>query len=280
MDNEDTSRNGEIEELKDLEDLKDLEPKGKKKQIWDLLLDGMSEETLAAEPYSYNKKTIGVVAWELDKAGLRKRPPRRRKDKSTGMAKVDRETSVATVQANVVKAETPEALVQTLDMPIDGQMIPLGQGIKIGMSMVILGVRIAQELSVVGVTQARPLVAMAKEMRAGETAAAMAASKDTAYEVANRMQDYFTPALNELGELVSQGAKPKVDTGPNPMQGMMSRIMEPMLQNLIGGMIPGGAGQTAPAGWKRIQKTRIKEDKADDARSRKDDASPEGDRED
>lgn len=283
MNGEEGKENDELEPIKDPEEIKELEPKGKKKAIWDLLLDGISEEDLSKEPYNYNKKTVGVVAWELDKAGLRKRPARKRKGKPGDPAKGEGEgngvgVSLTTTPPGALKVASPEALVDSLEIPTDGQLVPLADGIKVGMSLVVLGVRVAQELSYVGVQQARPLVAMAREMRAGEETAARMASKETAFEMANRMQDFLTPALNELGEMVAQqGGKPAVDTGPNPMQGMMTRIMEPVLSNLIGSMFPGAATtQNAPTGWKRVQRTSMKEEQADDARPGKDGPSTEG----
>ena len=248
-----------------LPELKDIEPKGKKMQIWELLLDGIEEGDLSQEPYGFNKKTVGIVAWEMERAGVRSRPDKKGgKKRGTPIPVVSHgdEATMVTMQPSVVaKASTPEALVQSMTIPVEGQLISLEAGIKIGMSLVVIGVRVAQELSQVGVQQARPLVAMAKEMRAGESAAAAVASKETAYEMSNRMQDFLTPALNELGGMIEQGSKPKIDTGPNPMQGMMARMFEPLMQNMNGGLMPGGAPTSnAPSGWNRVTRTKLKED--------------------
>lgn len=262
--------NDDLGDVKDLEKPEDLEPKGKKKQIWDLLLDGISEEDLSKEPYNFNKKTIGIVAWELNKAGLRQRPSKKHKDKPTGMVKGTEGGLPVTTPPTAIKASSPEALIDTLVVPTDGQKVDLADGIKVGLSLAVLGVRMAQELSAIGVQQARPLVAMAREMRAGEEAAARMASKETAYEMSGRIQDYITPALNELGEMIAQQSAPARPAGPNPIQEMMARVVEPVFQNLISSLIPGAAPtQNAPTGWKRVTRAPIKEEKGDDARSTK-----------
>ena len=45
------------------------------------------------------------------------------------------------------KALPAEALINLIDIPITGLVAPLEQGIKIGMNLVVLGVRLSQEMS-------------------------------------------------------------------------------------------------------------------------------------
>lgn len=268
-------------DVPDLAELEDILPRGKiSREIAIALLEGATEEELVDK--GYKKKTVQVVAWRLEQKKIRIRPP---KEKPQGPETPKGKGGPLAVTSQPLPAKyatSPEALIETLDLPTDGQNVPLAEGIKVGMSMLVLGVRIAQELSSVGVQQARPLIAMAREMRQGEMAASEAASKKAVSEMADRMQDYLTPALNELGGMIAaQGevaAKPAV-SGPNPVRDMTVRIMEPILQNLINSMFPGMAGQAAPTGWKRVVRSASKEKegvKDDDAGSTDDGSGASG----
>jgi len=251
-------------EVKDIGDVEPVKPGGMSGEIWDLLEDGKSEEEVTE--LGFNKRTVDIVAFNMEKAGARVRPKKERKSKKGKNGGADH-SDVSTVRTgdrgsaveamvSTNKPTTPEALIETLNLNSAGMNGLFTAGVKMGMSLVVLGVRVAQELSSVGVQQARPLIAMSKEMRAGEIAAAQVASKETAIEMAGNIQDYFGPALSELGSRVDDMSRPKVAEGPDPMKSMMVRTFEPIMQQMIGGLLPGfqlPAGKDS-SGWERTKK--------------------------
>lgn len=181
------------------------------------------------------------------------------------------------------KGAPPEAIIDAIELPdVSGEGgRPFEQGLKFGMSLVILGVRVAQELSAIGVTQAKPIVDMAKSMREGEAVAAKAAATSAASEVADMMSEQFVPILaglqggqNALLQKAdnNNNNNPALPPGTDPMKAMMAKTMQPFYQNMMNmmmgtmtKMIPGGGGvpqitdgktppvqpDNTPQGWKR-----------------------------
>jgi len=207
------------------------------------LLHGKTELELKAEP-DVSPRSVDICAQELEKTGLRQRikeilPP---KDLTVPPG--------GTKSVHVfAKGSPPEALIDSINLPLlDGKDVGFERGLKFGATMIVLGVRVAQELSNLGVQQARPIMEMAKTMREGETAAAKTAASDAAIEAAGLVAQQFGPAIAGLS---------KPPSGPNPMQEMMTRLMEPVIQQAIGKMMPGvggvggAAGGQLPSGWTR-----------------------------
>jgi len=218
-------------EKKTPEFLENTPPRGKKKYCMWALMHDKTEDDLEAE--GFNPGTVRIAAWELEKLGYRKRAKNEEKPKDlTTTGKVG-------VPIAAAKGMSPEALIAAMTVPIsDGEAPIFEKGLKFGANIVVLGVRIAQELSAVGVQQAKPLIDMAKDMRSGEAAAAREAAGEAAMLAASQIQQNLQPYLANM-------AKPaEVD----PMKSMMARTMEPIIQRLMGSMIP-GAAPASPEGW-------------------------------
>lgn len=189
-----------------------------RKQIEELLMQGLSREDIAAR--GFNKGSIRTVASEL-KSKLNT-------NRSIGKA------PLTTTKGLPVFAHgsPPEAIIDAVEVPdvADGQGIPFEQGIKFGMSILVLGVRMVQELAGIGVLQAKPILEMSKSMREGEALAAKNSASQAADEAAGQVMEALSPVLANLQN--NSKAPPSV----NPMQDMMVRLMEPNLKKLMGGM--------------------------------------------
>ena len=105
-----------------------------------------------------------------------------------------------------------------------------------------LSIMALQQLSSLGVQQAQPLVAMAKELRA----------EVNPYEVA---QAASQQVLNSSMPQIMSAVKQAVPRSADPWDDMMVRVVEPMIQQMMGtvmggfmpgGMMPMGVGQPMP----------------------------------
>ncbi len=212
-------------------------PDGKVNIIKWSLLHGASEEDLKANPM-HNSRTVDICAQELEKDGLRKRPQKPPKE-TTGKT-LQTSNQVKTTQV-FAKGSPPEALIDSLDLPIvDGQIVGFESGMKFGARMVVMGVRIAQELSALGIQQVKPLIELSRDARSGEEAAAKNAAIEAATGAAAMIQQNLTPYLANM-------SKP---AEANPMQSMMARTMGPIIERLMGGLLP-GMGPQEPSGWSK-----------------------------
>lgn len=252
----------EEEELADVEDeqknkiipiyLGSEEPPGETNWAKWALLHGYTEEDL--KDMGKNPGTIRICAQELERDGYRKRPS---KKQTTAMAKTQ-QSSVKVFS----KAGPPEALLEGISIPMEGREAQIFEnGLKSGMSLLILGVRVAQELSTVGVQQAKPIMEMAKSMREGEAIAAKTSASEAAQEAAIGISKIFGPAIESLQDTVGR-LEDKTSSGSHdPLKDMVARTMEPLFKNMMNMMMPGmggmsgmgGMGGNAPqqqSGWK------------------------------
>lgn len=218
---------------------------GIRKQIEEGLLAGESRADLIAR--GFNKRSVETVASEL-KSKLHSRKPIGKE----GAPRVSPGTAI------FAHGSPPEAIIEGIVMPdvADGSGVAFEQGLKFGMSLVIMGVRVAQELSGIGVAQAKPIVEMAKSMREGEAMASKNAAGEAAMEAAGMVQQSLMPILANLQKNSGGGSE-----GGDPVKAMMVRTMEPIMQKLMGGMlgrlVPGAQppqltqGQGSVDGWTR-----------------------------
>jgi len=217
--------------------LHDEPPKGKTMSAKWGLMHGKSEDELMAE--GHNPGTVRIAAQELEKEGYRKRPPR---------AQLPAKIAPGGELKVFARGSPPEAIVDAIKLPtVDGELGGFEKGIKFGASMIILGVRVAQELSAVGIQQAKPLIDMSKSMREGEALAAKSAAGEAAMEAAGMVQQSLMPYLANIS---------KTPSGTDPMKAMMVRVMEPMMTNMMGKILPGmGVGPEGqlPEGWTKRQ---------------------------
>ena len=197
-------------------------------QITERLVAGATKEELVQE--GYNAGSVRVIYSELKKKGL-----------------VDSDKGASKLQV-FARGSPAEAIINSIEVPSGRELDGFTHGVKFGMSLLVVGVRLAQEMSTIGVQQAKPLVNMAREMRAGEEAAAKSASQDAAAKVGGMLMGSLDPRLAALEGRV--GEIGRVSSG-NPMLDMMARIFEPYLKNVLAGL-PGMVGPQAlqaPEGW-------------------------------
>ena len=116
------------------------------------------------------------------------------------------------------------------------------KGVAYGANTILVGIRSAQELSSLGISQATPIIKMAQEMRQAEGQAAQAIAAELAQATMQGNQQLMG-AINNLA-----AAQPNA---PNPMAQVMAETMKPVLgqvmQSLMGSLLGGfGRGQPAP----------------------------------
>lgn len=137
-----------------------------------------------------------------------------------------------------------EELIKQLNLPpmVDGTRQVFDSGVAYGMTSIYIGVRIAQELSKMGIDQATPIIKMAQEMRQTEGQVAKETGLVMGETIAGKLFDYM--------ESKSAG-KADIATVPQPFQGMFARIMETALDNFSKRLIGAGGQQEAnlPPGW-------------------------------
>ncbi len=221
-------------------------PKGVTAQIKEALLGGATEASLKTR---FNPTTVRMAAFDLEKQGLRqrdKKPPGGKQNSGTGAEEAQPIATGADGKVAIyAKGSPPEALINAVRVP-DGERATFESGMKFGMSLVVLGVRVAQELSAIGIQQASPLIALAKDMRSGEAAAAKSAATEAAAMAAGEVQANIAPLLAHLAD--SAENRP---ASVNPMGDMMVRLMEPVMQGVFKQVLPGIPQSDGPSGWAR-----------------------------
>jgi hypothetical protein len=198
------------------------------------LLEGTTREELVAE--GYNANSVRTIYSTLKSKGeLKPSAP------ASGKKKKGEHAISANIPIPVfAKGSPPEAIISAMRMPdvSNGQGFSFEQGMKFGLSVAVLGIRMAQELSAVGVQQAKPLIDMAKEMRTGEEAAAKNAAGEAANEAAGMVYEKMMPMIASL-------QKGGGGASSDPMRDMMVRQIEPLfgniMQSVMGGMLTGGS---------------------------------------
>jgi hypothetical protein len=135
-----------------------------------------------------------------------------------------------------VKPQSIENLIRGLNLPqvTDGTKEIFDAGVEYGMKSILIGVRVAQELSKMGIEQATPIIKMAQEMRQAEGQAAQVAAQEAARETAAQVAAYFDQK------------KPDIASTPSPMEGVFARVLEGTLSSLMGKLFPGGGTETPP----------------------------------
>ena len=124
---------------------------------------------------------------------------------------------------------------------VDGTRQVFDSGVAYGMTSIYIGVRIAQELSKMGIDQATPIIKMAQEMRQTEGQVAKETGMAMGETIAGKLFDFMENRLPQKADIA---------TVPQPFQGMFARAMENVINNLVNrtmGMQPGQV--SLPPGW-------------------------------
>lgn len=214
--------------------LQDEPPEKKVDLIKWKLMHGMTEQECIES--GDNSGSVRICAQELERDGYRKRPPKLKGGRDFKIIK-GQPTAIRTFAAG----SPPEALANAISIGLDGDAKLYETGMKDGMKLVIMGVRIAQELSNIGVQQVKPLIDMTKTFREGEALAAKNAAIEAASEAAQRVSEVFGPTLAGLQ---------KAPEGADPMRAILARAIEPVVQNMVRMFMPGGQNLPQSSGWK------------------------------
>ena len=131
-----------------------------------------------------------------------------------------------TTKAVALNKQLPvEVLIKELTLPpmVNGTKHIFDSGVEYGMKSILIGVRVAQELSKMGIDQATPIIRMAQEMRQTEGQVAKETGIAMGGEIAGRMFDFLEQRLPQ-----------KSDTAKTekPFEGIMNRTMEMMMQGM------------------------------------------------
>jgi len=149
--------------------------------------------------------------------------------------------------ASIMKAQPIEALIRETRLPeiVNGKAEVFDAGVEYGMRSILIGVRVAQELSKMGIDQASPIIKMAQEMRQTEGQVAKETGIAMGAEMAGRMFDFLEQRLPQKADIAM---------APDPMRGLMARNMETMFNRLLGMVGGGPPGPTPGLVDKRTQK--------------------------
>lgn len=238
--------------------LRDEEPTGEEDRSKYWLLRGLSDEEVAEK--GLNPNTVRIARSHLMRDGYMKKerkPSKPKNDKPS--AAVAKQTQGKQLQT-FAKGSPPESLINALEVPDptgNGALLQFESGMKFGLTMLVTAVRLVSEMSIIGSQQVKPLLDMTKTMREGEALSYKAGAEEAAFKAAQAMGQTILPEVGAIHEDVARIEKSVAAgaAGGDPVKGMMVRTMEPLLQNMMGKMIPGMAGsaKSEPAGWKRRQ---------------------------
>ena len=196
---------------------------GIKERLRERLLEAVDDESLASirqqlKGEGENPGSIDAVVSELRKKGL---------------LAFKKNTAIT-------KAQPVEEIVANLPWPVDvnGHVnATFVAGMRYEAMNVIRGIRLAQELSKMGVEQATPVIKMAQEMREAEGQAAKVIAAELAEATLEGNRD-LKAAIGQMGNQMQV-------SGPNPFASMMAGVMQPVLgqvmQKVMGTFLVGQA---------------------------------------
>ncbi len=144
------------------------------------------------------------------------------------------------------KPHPVEELMEQLNLPpiVDGTRHVFDSGVAYGMKSILIGVRVAQELSKMGIDQAGPIIKMAQEMRQTEGQVAEETGMAMGETIAGKMFDFIDQRLPQKADIA---------TVQDPMKGLMARTMETIVNQLTGSMLGSQVGPTPGLVDKRTQ---------------------------
>lgn len=228
--------------------MRDEEPTGETNKAKYWLLKGLTKEEVSAQ-HDITFGTCRIAESDLVKEGLlvkkpRGSPPGAKPSKALTPPKTSPGMQV------FAKGSPPEALIQAIEISgIDGQLVEFEHGMKFGMSILVTAVRLVNEMSIIGSQQVKPLLDMSKSMREGEAMTYKAGADEAALKAAQAMGATIIPQVAAIEGAVDALAK-QGTAGGDPVKSMMVRTMEPLIQNLMGRMMPGMDKPDAP-GWSK-----------------------------
>jgi len=196
------------------------------------------EQELVAEEIP--KGTVSGIKSEMNKKGLLPK-------KEAGLVQLKHQFPQRLGRYDVI---TPEAVLEELRLQDGDYKV----GFHDGIMMLLLAARLNQQLATAQSQMMDPMIRLTAAMRQEELEAARKArgegeeiAKQAAQETARQLGGYFDERLSRLEE-----KKPDIASTPNPMQGLLARMLETTLGAFTGRMLGGGQqpGQATPLqGW-------------------------------
>ena len=224
-------------------------PSGKVDQVMWYAFRGKSRKELEHTPYNFKPGTIRVAFNKLMglEPGWVETQPQTAIEAESKITK-----QMTTMQAKstqvFAKGSPPEAIIESISIPmIDGQSQGFEQGMKFGMTQLVLAVRIMQDLSSISLQQVKPLIDMTRSVREGEQAAFKGGADEAAMKAAQAMGSTIMPIMSDMQTTIANLGK---SSEADPMKSMMVRTMEPLMKRMMGGLIP-GAAEEPPSGWSK-----------------------------
>lgn len=191
----------------------------------------MAEE-IRCEVCSKTFKTVQALHGHMQGACGRKQ--------AGGSAVAERETgSRSLAKTGSLDAAIEKLLVPEIPKQFNGaaQIYWAGfnKGVSYGVDTILAGIRAAQELSSLGISQATPIIKMAQEMRQAEGQAAQEAANNLA-QLTMQSNQQIMSAIHDVA--ASQGKEqPPAET--NPMMGVMVEAMKPHLEQVMNQVLSG-----------------------------------------
>ena len=166
-------------------------------------------------------------------------------------------TAVAKTRALMHREALPaEYLIDMAELP-DPLMC---RGYKMGQLNLLVAARLLQELGRIQAGQVDPIINLVQALRLEEKSAAEAArgegraiaqeaAQEASQGVAGELMQALGPRLASLEQ-----KKPDIATTQNPMQGVMARSLEAIMDRMMNSLTPGSQGQqnaqsSLPQGW-------------------------------
>ena len=200
-------------------------------QIEILLRNGfMRDEIIDA---GFAKRSVETIASKLKtKFGREfgKLPP-------SAVAKTD----PAVRMARAAKGGDMALIMDAIKLP-SGDVEDIQKGITFGIGILLLGVRLVQEMSTIGIQQTKPLLDVARTMREGEIAAASKAAEAAGLAAAAGVAQAIGPEISAIKTKQDALSAASGRSSDNPMTDMMVNIMQPYMQQAMAKMMSAFVG--------------------------------------
>lgn len=146
-----------------------------------------------------------------------------------------------------------ESLAKEMRLPeemANGSKEAFGSGVEYGMKTIMIGIRAAQELSSMAISQATPLINMSKELMAANQ------SSTRAEQAVHALGQYLEGRLDSM-----EGRRPDVSQSARPMEAALARTLETFINRFMSKFNGEGDEKTeryVPPSWSIREETESK----------------------
>lgn len=196
---------------------------GKRDEIRTLFLQGNTQKEIVEAGYA--KSTVSEVKAEMEERG---------------------ELPLTSDNRRLVPLrELPlEAIVENIEFP-DVSCRDFKKTARFVLSLVVLGVRLTQELSTIGIQQGKPVIEMAKEMRQSEYQAAQALAE----QIAANMAQANTELLSAIRQQRAGSASPMEQLFADLLRQPLMQLLSRTMGMFTGQAQPGISSSPNQPGW-------------------------------